>query len=98
MSQPALFTPLHLGTLPLQHRVVYAPCNRRRATAARVPTQALMATYYAQRARTPGTLLIAEATIVHPSAGGKPHTPGIYSDAQVAGWKLVRTPYMLLVL
>ena len=34
-------------------------------------------------------LLIAEATQIAPIGQGYPHTPGIYSDNQVAGWKLV---------
>lgn len=90
MPRPKLFTPVQIGQLSLQHRVVYAPCGRRRANAEHAPTE-LMATYYAQRASTPGTFLIAEATTIHPSAGGVPHAPGIYSEAQVAGWKLVGT-------
>ncbi|EKM53345.1 uncharacterized protein PHACADRAFT_259653, partial [Phanerochaete carnosa HHB-10118-sp] len=53
-----------------------------------VPTQ-LMAEYYAQRASTPGTLIISEATPVAPQAGGYRHVPGIWNDEQVAGWKLV---------
>lgn len=74
--------------MPLRHRIVHAPCGRLRATEGRVPT-AIMAVYYGQRSSTPGTLLISEATIIHPRVGGVPHNPGIYSEEQVAGWKLV---------
>jgi N-ethylmaleimide reductase len=46
----------------------------------------LNAEYYAQRA-TPGALLIAEATPVMVTGRGNPGTPGIYSEAQIAGWR-----------
>ena len=93
MSQQKLFTPVKVGDVTLQHRVVMAPLTRFRATKAHVPTP-LMAEYYAQRASTPGTLIIAEATPISPQAGGYRHIPGIWNDEQVAGWKLVR-PYSL---
>jgi N-ethylmaleimide reductase len=87
MTKPKLFTPLNLGALALQHRVVLAPLTRMRARLpGNVPTP-LNAEYYAQRS-TPGGLLIAEATQVSRSAQGYPGTPGIHSDEQVAGWRL----------
>jgi N-ethylmaleimide reductase len=46
----------------------------------------LNAVYYAQRA-TPGGLLIAEASPVAATGRGNPGTPGIYSKAQIAGWR-----------
>lgn len=46
-----------------------------------------MAEYYAQRASFPGTLLIAEASPIHPAAVAYAHTPGIWSDKHVQGWK-----------
>lgn len=48
-----------------------------------------MVSYYAQRASFPGTLLIAEASPIHPAAVAYAHTPGIWSDKHVAGWKKV---------
>ncbi|EKM53347.1 uncharacterized protein PHACADRAFT_147821 [Phanerochaete carnosa HHB-10118-sp] len=88
MSHPKLFAPVKVGDAMLQHRVVMAPLTRLRATKAHVPTP-LMAEYYAQRASTPGTLIVSEATFIAPQASGFPHVPGIWSDEQVAGWKLV---------
>lgn len=82
-----LFTPLTIGALTLSHRVVMAPLTRMRAGPGHAPT-ALNADYYGQRA-TPGGLIIAEASPVMPTGHGAPATPGCYSDAQVAGWKLV---------
>ncbi|MEN9202556.1 MAG: hypothetical protein Q6K80_12435 [Thermostichus sp. DG_1_6_bins_120] len=45
--------------------------------------------YYTQRAS--AGLIITEATQVSPQGVGYPRTPGIYSDAQVAGWQQVTT-------
>ncbi|BAZ33441.1 flavin oxidoreductase/NADH oxidase [Cylindrospermum sp. NIES-4074] len=81
-----LFSSYQLGDLQLPNRIVMAPLTRQRAGAGNVPHQ-LNATYYAQRA-TAG-LIIAEATQVTPQGQGYPDTPGIYSPAQVAGWRLV---------
>ncbi|EPQ51238.1 FMN-linked oxidoreductase [Gloeophyllum trabeum ATCC 11539] len=85
---PKLFQPTTLGPLALSHRVVLAPLSRRRASAAHVPGE-LAATYYAQRASVPGTLLISESTEIAAKAGGSANTPGIWSDEQVEGWKRV---------
>ncbi|KAL5504998.1 hypothetical protein ACEPAH_7661 [Sanghuangporus vaninii] len=49
----------------------------------------LVTKHYRQRASTPGTLLIAEATFKAPKAGGIDNFPGIWSDAQVEAWKKV---------
>jgi 2,4-dienoyl-CoA reductase-like NADH-dependent reductase (Old Yellow Enzyme family) len=83
---PSLFTPITFGDLHLPNRVVMAPLTRCRASAGRVPN-ALMARYYAQRAS--AGLIISEATSVTPMGVGYPNTPGIWSEEQVAGWKLV---------
>ena len=81
-----LFAPYQLGKLELANRLVMAPLTRNRAGAGEAPTE-LAAEYYAQRA-TAG-LIISEGT--QPSAVGQgyPHTPGLHSAEQVAGWRLV---------
>ncbi len=84
---PTLFDPIQLGDLHLANRIVMAPLTRDRATPGTDAPHALNAEYYAQRA-TAG-LLIAEATQISPEGKGYAFTPGIYSDAQVAGWKQV---------
>ena len=86
MTAPNLFTPLTLGAIELPNRVVMAPLTRNRAAAGNVPHE-LNVTYYSQRA-TAG-LIISEATQVVPEGQGYPNTPGIHTDAQVAGWKTV---------
>jgi N-ethylmaleimide reductase len=87
MSNEVLFSPVTLGTLALPNRILMAPLTRCRADAEHVPT-ALIAEHYAQRAS--AGLLIAEATMViegNSAFGGR--EPGIYSPAQVAGWRRV---------
>ena len=79
-------TPLILGDLHLKNRVVMAPLTRSRATVDRVPT-AMMAEYYAQRAS--AGLIISEATVISEEANGYLNTPGLFTDAQVEGWKQV---------
>ncbi len=81
-----LHTPLEVGEWTLPNRIVMAPLTRCRASEGRVPN-AMMAEYYAQRAS--AGLIISEATSVDAMGVGYPNTPGIWSDEQVEGWKLV---------
>jgi N-ethylmaleimide reductase len=81
-----LLEPAALGHLDLPNRVVMAPMTRNRATSELEPGPSA-ATYYAQRAS--AGLIITEATQVSASAAGYPLTPGVYTDAQVAGWRKV---------
>ncbi len=81
-----LSSPVQFGDLKLKNRVVMAPLTRSRATDDRVPT-AMMAEYYAQRAS--AGLIISEATVIAEEANGYLNTPGLFSDAQVEGWKHV---------
>ncbi len=83
---PDLFSPLQLGLLTTPNRLLMAPLTRCRANADHVPT-AIMAEYYAQRAS--AGLIIAEATMAMPGNSAFWMEPGIYSDAQIVGWKAV---------
>jgi 2,4-dienoyl-CoA reductase-like NADH-dependent reductase (Old Yellow Enzyme family) len=86
-QQPSsLLSPVQIGAWELPNRIIMSPLTRCRASEGRVPN-ALMAEYYAQRAS--AGLIISEATSVTPMGVGYPNTPGIWSDAQVEGWKLV---------
>jgi N-ethylmaleimide reductase len=78
-----LFTPTTLGSLTLQNRLVMAPMTRSRATE-NIPNS-LMVEYYTQRA-TAG-LIITEGTSPSPNGLGYPRIPGIFSPAQIEGWK-----------
>ena len=84
----ALFTPVQVGRLTLSHRIVLAPLTRSRATKDHLHTN-IGVDYYAQRSSVPGSLLITEATVIHPAAGAYRNTPYIYTDAQVQAWKKV---------
>lgn len=86
MSSSPLFTPVRVGRSALPNRMVMAPMTRSRADEAGIPGD-LTASYYAQRAG--AGLIISEG--VFPTAMGKGYvrTPGIATDAQVAGWKQV---------
>jgi N-ethylmaleimide reductase len=86
MARPDLFAPFELGALVLVNRIVMAPMTRNRAGPGNVPTW-LNAEYYAQRAS--AGLIVTEATQVSPQGVGYPGTPGIHTDAQVAGWREV---------
>ena len=81
-----LFTPLTLGDLILPNRIVMAPLTRNRAGEGNVP-RALNTLYYSQRAS--AGLIITEASQISPQGVGYPATPGIHSEAQVAGWRQV---------
>jgi N-ethylmaleimide reductase len=81
-----LFSPVKLGAISLKNRMVMAPLTRNRAGVGGVPHD-LNVTYYAQRA-TAG-LIVTEATPISDMAHGYPALPGIYTDAQTAGWKKV---------
>ena len=82
-----LFEPLTIGSLTLPNRIIMAPLTRMRAKQpGNVPHQ-LNANYYAQRAS--AGLIISEATQISQQGQGYPSTPGIHSQEQVQGWKLV---------
>lgn len=83
---PTLFDPITLGDLHLPNRIFMAPLTRCRSSEGRVPN-ALMREYYTQRAS--AGLIFSEATSISPMGVGYPNTPGIWSDAQVAGWKAI---------
>ena len=87
--QPAtkqLLQPFEMYELTLANRVAMAPLTRSRSGENRIPNM-LMAKYYSQRA-TAG-LIVSEATTISPQANGWNHSPGIYTDEMVDGWKMV---------
>ncbi|GLQ98155.1 alkene reductase [Dyella mobilis] len=82
-----LFQPYTLGTLQLPNRIVMPPMTRSRASQPGDEPNDLMARYYAQRAS--AGLIVSEGTWVSPLGKGYAWTPGIYTPAQVAGWRKV---------
>lgn len=81
-----LFSPITLGAVSAPNRIFMAPLTRCRAEAGNVPGD-LNAEYYRQRDS--AGLIISEATSVTPRGFGYPNTPGIFTEAQVAGWRKV---------
>ncbi|WP_394147436.1 alkene reductase [Shewanella atlantica] len=82
-----LFQPFALNeTITLQNRILMAPLTRCMADEELVPTQA-MAEYYARRAE--AGLIISEAVLVRPDGQGYPNTPGLFTPAQIDGWRVV---------
>jgi N-ethylmaleimide reductase len=81
-----LFEPFAARALPLANRAVMSPMTRSRAVENNTPN-ALMATYYGQRAS--AGLIITEGTSPSPNGLGYPRIPGLFNDAQVRGWRLV---------
>ncbi|AYH43481.1 alkene reductase [Azoarcus sp. DN11] len=90
MTDPRkLFQPARIGDIEVANRVVMAPLTRSRAdeAAGDVPGSAMNIEYYRQRSN--AGLIISEGTQVSPVGKGYMATPGIYSDAQVEGWKAI---------
>lgn len=83
---PSLFDPVALGAIRARNRIVMAPLTRGRATREHVPTP-MMVEYYAQRAG--AGLILTEATGISREGLGWPYAPGVWTDAQVEGWKPV---------
>ena len=80
-----LFTPITLGKLHVKNRIAMAPLTRCRATG-NIPNQ-LMAQYYGLRAG--AGLLIAEGTSPSANGLGYARQPGLFTEEQVNGWRLV---------
>ena len=86
MTEKTLFEPYALGHLTLANRIVMAPLTRNRAGKGFVPSE-FAPEYYGQRAS--AGLLISEATQISQQGQGYQDTPGIYSPAQIDGWRAV---------
>jgi N-ethylmaleimide reductase len=85
-ASPTIFDPVDFASLTLPNRMFMAPMTRGRARPDGVP-QEPMPEYYRQRAG--AGLIITEATAVSPQGVGWVNAPGIFSDAQEAGWRAV---------
>lgn len=87
----SLFTPIKVGDVELKNRIVHPALTRLRAVKNGAPNGQEVE-YYKQRAQDSGTLLIAGALVkneLEPDAEGKVYIPGIFTKAQVDGWKKV---------
>src|SRR5271170_1295500 len=86
MFKEMLFQPLRVGAIQLPNRIIMAPLTRMRSGTANVPA-AINAEYYAQRCS--AGLIISEGTAISAQAQGYPNAPGVYTAAQIAGWRTV---------
>ena len=87
-NQPLLQPIILANTIQLTNRIAMAPMTRSRANNPdNAPTDDLHGLYYEQRAS--AGLIITEGAQVSKRAVGYINTPGIYSKAQVEGWKKV---------
>lgn len=87
LAQQPLLTPFRMGELLLPNRIVMAPLTRQSAAnSGHVPTL-LQAQYYAQRAS--AGVIISEGTAISPEGYGWVVTPGLWSEEQVSGWRVV---------
>jgi N-ethylmaleimide reductase len=82
-----LFTSTFVAKQNVPHRVVMAPMTRARSTQPGDVPNAMNAHYYAQRAS--AALIVSEATQISPQGKGYSFTPGIHSQEQIAGWRLI---------
>ncbi len=85
METKMLFSPFTAGAIEVKNRIAMSPMTRCRAIG-NIPGD-LQAKYYAQRAG--AGLIITEGTSPSRNGLGYARIPGIYSAAQVAGWKKV---------
>lgn len=85
MSDKKLFTSYKLGRVELHNRVIMSPMTRSRAIG-NIPNE-LIAKYYGQRSG--AGMIITEGTSPSPNGLGYSRIPGIFNDAQVAGWKKI---------
>lgn len=81
-----LWDPIRIGHMNLPHRLAMSPLTRSRALPDGTPGP-LAAQYYSQRA-TFG-LLISEGTQPSEDGQGFLHSPGLHTDAHVAGWRAI---------
>ncbi|MHA6344146.1 alkene reductase [Roseivivax sp. CAU 1761] len=85
-DRSTLFQPARLGDLTLPNRVLMAPLTRNRAHDDGTPAE-MAETYYGQRAS--AGLIVSEGVQISDMGKGYIKTPGIYTDAHVAGWKKI---------
>lgn len=82
-----LLEEITLGPYQLTNRIVMPPMTRSRASQPGDIANTMMATYYGQRSS--AGLIVSEGTQISPMGKGYAWTPGIYTKAQIEGWRLV---------
>lgn len=85
MAKDILLEPAKIGDIQLANHIVMSPMTRSRAIG-NIPND-LIAAYYRQRSG--AGLIVTEGTSPSPNGLGYARIPGIFSQAQVEGWKKV---------
>lgn len=83
----SIFDSVKFGAIEAKNRIVMAPLTRMRSKQPGNIPYELNAKYYEQRAS--AGLIISEATQISQQGQGYPATPGIHSQEQIDGWKIV---------
>ncbi|WP_320018462.1 alkene reductase [Labilibaculum manganireducens] len=86
MENLSIFDSYQLNGVQLNNRIVMAPMTRSRSNNVGNVATELTAKYYEQRAS--AGVIITEGTFISEEAIGVVNVPGIYTAAQVGGWKL----------
>ncbi|MDD3288769.1 MAG: alkene reductase [Alphaproteobacteria bacterium] len=86
-SEKKLFQPINVGAFELRNRIVMAPVTRCRTEADTLAPLDIVASYYGRRAS--AGLIVGEGVQISQQGQGYYGSTGIYSDAQVDGWKNV---------
>lgn len=80
-----LFQAINVGEISLKHRLVMAPLTRLRAPNG-TPHEEWMTTYYDQRSKRDGTLIITEGAVPQLQFGGLENAPGLWTAEQRLSW------------
>ncbi|ODV64894.1 NADH:flavin oxidoreductase/NADH oxidase [Hyphopichia burtonii NRRL Y-1933] len=88
LKDTKVFSPIKVGENEISHKIVMAPSARTRAALNEEPSD-LQLKHYNDRTQFPGSLVIAEGTVLSPKTGGVWGAPGIYNHSQVQGWKKI---------
>ena len=87
MIKSKLFESYNMNGVELKNRFLMAPMTRSRASQPNDIPNTLMAAYYGQRAS--AGIIITEATQISLQGKGYANTPGIYTEEQIEGWKII---------
>lgn len=88
LKDTKVFSSIKVGENEISHKIVMAPSARTRAALNEEPSD-LQLKHYNDRTQFPGSLVIAEGTVLSPKTGGVWGAPGIYNHSQVQGWKKI---------
>ena len=89
MAYEHIFTPLQVGSLTLENRILLPPMVTFGLSGADGNVTQDVIRHYAARARGGAGHLIVEATCVHPNGKLTEHQLGLWDDAQIEGHQML---------